>query len=70
MRVDNPYSDMCKVMQRQGAKDNPPSIQIASVVAPPPNLVIKIGELQVDKNNIYIADYLLADYQREISIPE
>jgi hypothetical protein len=70
VQVNNPYTDMLMAMQRQGAKLNPPSIQIASVVASPPNLIIKIGELQIDKNNIYVADFLLSNYQREISIPE
>ncbi|MGB9813537.1 MAG: DUF2577 domain-containing protein [Thermovenabulum sp.] len=65
----NPYSTLIKIMREQGAKYNPPSIQIGQVISPPPNIVIKIGDLQVDKDNILIADYLLPTYQRQISIP-
>lgn len=70
MKVDNPYSDMVGLIERRGAKNNPPSIQIGTIISIPPNIIVKIGDLQIDKDNIYIADYLLADYQREISIPE
>lgn len=70
MIKDNPYSTMIKLMQKHGAKYNPPSIQIGQVISPPPNIIIKIGDLQVDKDNILIADYLLPNYQRQITIPE
>lgn len=66
---DDPYSTLVRIMREQGAKYNPPTIQIGKVIAPPPNLVIKIGDLQIDKDNILIADYLLPNYQRQISIP-
>lgn len=67
---DNPYSTLIRIMREQGAKYNPPSIQIGQVISPPPNIAIKIGDLQVDKDNILIADYLLSDYRRQIAIPE
>jgi hypothetical protein len=70
MIKDNPYSTMIKLMQEHGAKYNPPAIQIGQVISPPPNIVIKIGDLQIDKDNILIADYLLPNYQRQIAIPE
>lgn len=66
---DNPYSALIKIMREQGAKYNPPSIQIGQVISPPPNIIIKIGDLQVDKDNILIADYLLPNYKRHITIP-
>ena len=65
---DNPYSKMIEIMKRQGASLNPPSIQIAEVIEPPPNLIVKVNDLQIDKDNILIADYLLKEHQRKITI--
>lgn len=64
MKVNNPYTEMIGMMQEHGSKYNPPSIHLAEVLAPPPDLIIKLGDIQVDKNNILIADYLLKDYKR------
>ena len=65
---ENPYSKMIEIMQKQGATSNPPSIQIGEVIEPPPNLVIKVNDLQIDKDNILIADYLLKEHKRRIII--
>lgn len=65
---ENPYSKMIEIMKRQGTSLNPPSIQIAEVIEPPPNLIVKVNDLQIDKDNILIADYLLKEYQRKITI--
>ena len=65
--MQNPYAELLSAMQRQGASLNPPGIRLAEVVSPPPDIVIKMGELQVDKNNILIADYMLPGYKREAS---
>ena len=66
---DNPYSKLIEQMKKQGATSNSPSIQIGEVISPNP-LTIKIGDLQIDKDNILIADYLLKDYRRKVKIPE
>lgn len=63
---NNPYSKIIEIMKDKGSANNPPSIQIGEVISPPPNLIIKIGDLQVDKDNILIADYLLRDHMREV----
>lgn len=55
---ENPYSTLIQLMQEHGAKHNPPSIQVGEIVSPPPNIIIKIGELQIDKDNILIANNL------------
>lgn len=70
MKIDNPYSEALALMEKRGAKNNPPSICIGTIVAPPPNIVLTLGKLQIDKDNIFIADYLLSGYQREISIEQ
>jgi hypothetical protein len=63
---ENPYSKMIEIMKKQGAS-NPPSIQIGEVIEPPPNLIIMVNDLPIDKENILIADYLLKEenYIRE-----
>lgn len=58
---ENPYSKMVELMKKQGASSSPPSIQIGEVIEPPPNLIIKVNDLQIDKDNILIADYLLKE---------
>lgn len=61
--MDNPYSKILEMTRNRGG--NLSGISIGEVLAPPPNLVVRVGELQVDKDNIKIADYLLKEYQRE-----
>lgn len=54
---ENPYSKIIEQMRRQGGSNKSPSIQIGRVVSPNP-LVIQIGELQIDGDNILIAKHL------------
>lgn len=65
---ENPYSKLIEQMQKQGSISNPPSMQIGEVISSNP-LTIRIGDLQIDKDNILIADYL-KEYKRKIKIPE
>lgn len=64
---ENPYSKIIEIIKEKGSSNNPPGIRVGKVVSPPPNLAIKIDELQIDKDNILIADYLLKkdDYVRQ-----
>ena len=63
---DNPFNQLIQFMREEGGYYNPPSILLAEVVNPSP-LVIKIGDdLQVDGDNLKVADYLVANYEREI----
>jgi hypothetical protein len=62
--VENGYTKIIKMMRTQGAAYNPPELCLAKVVVPPPNLIIKVGDIQITKENILIADYLLKDYKR------
>ncbi len=66
---ENPYSKMIEIMQKESANTNPPITQIGKVISPQP-LIIEVGDLQVDKDNILIADYLLQNYKRKIKVPE
>lgn len=64
---DNPFNQLIQFMREEGGYYNPPSILLAEVVNPSP-LVIKIGDdLQIDRDNLRVADYLLANYTRQTS---
>jgi hypothetical protein len=55
-------------MRTQGGKNNTPYVQIGVVVSADP-LTIKLGDLQIGKDNLLVADYLLPNYTRKITIP-
>lgn len=63
MNHKNPYSELVTMMQSQGAKSNPPAVTLGKVLSPYPNLVVLVGDLQVDKDNLLLADDLL-EHQR------
>ena len=66
--MKNPYSALINHMREQGGKNNTPYVQIGLVVSADP-LTIKLGDLQIGKENLLVADHLLPDYARKISIP-
>lgn len=66
--MKNAYSAIINHMRTQGAKYNPPVVQVGVVVAADP-LTVKLGDLQISKDNLLVADYLLPSYQRQLNIP-
>lgn len=56
---ENPYARLIQIMQEQGAKKNPPSMMLGQVVQGFPDLIIKFGRLQLEKNDFYISSNLL-----------
>lgn len=65
--TSDPYSKLIQQMKEQGQSVNPPSIQVGQVISVSP-LTIRIGDLQIDKSNILVADYLLSGYSRKTSL--
>jgi hypothetical protein len=65
----NSYSELLKLMQIHGSKNNPDTVELATVISVPPNLVIQTGDVQITNSNILIADYLLSTYMRQVKIP-
>lgn len=63
--LDNPYSSLIEIFRQEGAKYNSPDLMLGEVLTEMPNLTIKVGGVQLDKDNLYIADYLLEGYKRE-----
>ncbi|AZV57921.1 DUF2577 domain-containing protein [Clostridium sp. AWRP] len=68
MNVKNPYSEIINLMRDQGSQYNPSSIELGIVSSTDP-IVVQLGDLPLDKDNLYIADYLKQGYSRQISIP-
>lgn len=54
----NPYSRLIQLMQKHGAAYNPPCLELGAVISVSP-LIVKIGDLQLDKDNLLIAESLL-----------
>lgn len=53
-------------MRTQGGKNNTPYVQVGVVVSVDP-LTIKLGDLQIGKDNLLVAEYLLPNYARKYS---
>lgn len=65
--TSDPYSKLIQQMKKQGQSVNTPAIQIGQVISTYP-LTIRIGDLQIDKDNILMADYLLSGYTRKSNL--
>lgn len=63
--MEDSYSRLIKHIQKHGAKYNPPSINIGVVLSNNP-LTVKIGDLQLTKDNLMVSDLLLEDYTRQL----
>lgn len=66
MKNDHYLAEMLELMRSQGAKDNPVTLQLG--VMQSPNSV-KIDDLILNSEDLYIADYLVAGYTRQIKVP-
>lgn len=64
----DPYVKMLNLMKKKGAESNPPSICIAKVISAPPEIIVQTNDLQLYKDDLYMADYLLTGYSRDVSI--
>lgn len=61
---ENPYSKLLEITKAQ--KETRDNVLIGEVISSAP-LTISVGELQIDKDNILVADYLLNNYSRRYS---
>lgn len=74
--MDNPFNNIISVMKEEGKKLNPPSIILATVthikVAGDKieEIRIKFNNIEVDEDNIVIADYLMPRVKRRYKIPK
>lgn len=66
MKNDAYYAEMLEMMRAQGAKDNPPILQLGVMLS---SNSVKIDDLTLYPEDLYIADYLVAGYTRQIKVP-
>lgn len=62
---EDPAIGVLHMMREMGAKDNPKTGQIGKVIEPPPNLRVKLNDIIIDKEDIWINENLLIGYRRE-----
>ena len=66
MDSDHYFAEMLGMMREQGAKDNPTTLQIGEMQSANS---VKIDDLVLNAEDLYIADYLLENYTRHLKVP-
>lgn len=66
MQSDQYFAEMLNMMREQGRKDNPITIQIGIMQSANS---VKIGDLMLYAEDLYIADYLVSGYSRKLKVP-
>lgn len=66
MDNDHFYADMLNMMRSQGQRDNPVTLQLGIMQSANS---VKINDLVLDAEDLYIADYLVAGYSRQLKTP-
>lgn len=67
MKSDQYYAEILSMMREQGRKDNPTTLQIGIMQSANS---VKIGDLLLLAEDLYIADYLVANkFTRKIKVP-
>lgn len=65
--MEDSFSKLIKLMKEHGSAYNPPSIDIGVVISDNP-LIIKIGDLQLTKDNLLVSDSLLKGYTKQFEV--
>lgn len=66
MKNDAFYAEMIQMMRAQGSKDNPITLQLGIMQSANS---VKIDDLVLNAEDLYIADYLVSGYTRQIKVP-
>ncbi len=66
MQSDHYFAEMMELMRSQGAKDNPVTLQLGVMQS---TNSVKIDDLVLNAEDLYIADYLVSGYTRQIKVP-
>jgi len=64
MKNKNPYGAMLDVMAGVSKNTNSPSIQIGKIIAPPPEIQVSYDGTILEKEELWISEYLLIGYER------
>lgn len=65
-KTDYNYLEILRMMRERGARDNPVTLQLGEMQSPNS---VKIDDLILNAEDLYIADYLVAGYTRTIKVP-
>lgn len=65
MKHENPYGQIFRVMKKTSENNNSPDIKIGKVLASPPNIKIQYNGIVLEKEELWISEYLLIGYERE-----
>ncbi|MBR4934501.1 MAG: DUF2577 family protein [Anaerotignum sp.] len=65
---DDPYQSIVEMMREEGGADKGASPYFIGEVVTASPLVIKIGDLQIERKNIKVNAFLLSGYTRRMSI--
>lgn len=63
-KTDHFYAEMLNMMREQGRKDNPVILQLGIMQSEDS---VKVDELVLTSEDLYIADYLVGGYSRAVS---
>ena len=66
MQSDQYFAEMLGMMREQGKKDNPTTLQLGIMQSANS---VKIEDLVLNDEDLYIADYLLSGYARKMEVP-
>lgn len=66
MQSDQYFAEMLGMMREQGRKDNPTTLQLGVMQSADS---VKIGDLILNAEDLYIADYLMAGYVYPVVTP-
>lgn len=61
---ENPYSKILNVIAGVSKNNNSPSIQIGKILASPPNIKVSYNGIILEKEEVWISEYLLIGYKR------
>ena len=64
---DNPYGNFLEIIRNEAHADGEAPFFIGTVVQPNP-LIVKIGDLQIERENMKVNQALLASYSRRMSM--
>jgi hypothetical protein len=64
-KKDYYYAEILSMMRQQGAKDNPTTLQLGTMLSANS---VKIGDLILNAEDLYIADYLIKGHKEKVTI--
>lgn len=60
----NPYSELLGIMDGVGKSQQSPTIQIGTIIDPPPSIKVRYKGMILESAECYISEYLLTEYGR------